>query len=505
MFLTHLWKCALRQRLANGPRRRRPATPRSFRPQLEELESRLVPSNTTVYTVTSTDDNPGAPPPSTYSGPGFTLRDAILGANATGGPAKIVFDIPLIDSQGRPVTSVSIAIKGALPTLVNDDTIIDGTSEPGWSGTPIVKIVGTNTNGIQGAGLTINANGCTIKGLDIEQFFASGVNVFGNSNILTDDEIQNNVGFGIALLDGASNNIIGGTTGPVGGFNNLIQLNGSGGVGIEGRGTSGNILEGNDIKGNISDGVLISEEASNNVIGGTATGAGNQIEHNGFNPQGLTRGFAGIELDNASGNVIQGNRIEGNSGDGVEIGNGSAKNTIGGTAPGAGNRIDSNGSTQGGSLLGWGVELTTTAGTGNTIEENSFSGNNAGGITLGGLPATGNANPPASPQPNNAQNAPVINSVTSDGTTTTISFTLSSAPNSNYRIEFFATDPSGQQSEVFLGSTTVTTDKHGQFKGTFTFTGTDPAFTATATDSAGDTSAFAEAVSDPVSNGHKKH
>jgi hypothetical protein len=189
----------------------------------------------------------------------------------------------------------------------------------------------------------------------------------------------------------------------------------------------------------------------------------------------------------------------------VLIDQGAANNVIGGTAPGAGNKIGGNGTTdQQGVPTGWGVELTLSAGTGNTIEENSISGNVRGGITLGGLPATGNANPPASPEPNNAQNAPVLTSATSNGTTTTITFTLSSAPNSNYRIEFFAATLTGQ-GERFLGSTTVTTDKKGQVTGTFTFTGTATAFTATATDSAGDTSAFAKAVGDPVSNGHKKN
>ncbi|HEY7153598.1 MAG TPA: right-handed parallel beta-helix repeat-containing protein [Gemmataceae bacterium] len=502
MFLTHLWKRALRQRTANGPHHRRSATPRSFRPQLEELESRLVPSNTTVFTVTSTGDDPGnlAPPTST-SGPSFTLRDAILGANATGGPAKIVFDL------GNPQTLPPIQLLAPLPTLVNDDTIIDGTSEPGWNGQPIVIISGTLPNGgrpVQSAGLTINANGCTIKGLAIESFGGDGVDVSGNSNVLVNDTIAHNLGRGVVLEAGASNNIIGGTTAFLDGFNNEIFDNSAVGILIQGTGTSGNIIEGNFISQNSNGGVRIEQGASNNVIGGTAAGAGNSIKANGFILQ-VSNVVSGIDLFGTSGNVIQGNQIVGNSGDGVSIDEGSANNTIGGLAPGAGNVIANNGTPnfQGGSF-GWGVELTTLAGTGNTIEENSISNNVRGGITLGVLPAIGNANPPASPEPNNAQNAPFITSVTSNGTTTSIIFSLSSAPNSTYRIEFFAADPTGQ-GETFLGSMTVKTNTKGQFKGTFTFTGTASAFTATATDSAGDTSAFAKAVSVPVSNGLKKH
>jgi parallel beta-helix repeat protein len=318
------------------------------------------------------------------------------------------------------------------------------------------------------------------------------------------DTIAHNLGRGVVLEAGASNNIIGGTTAFLDGFNNEIFDNSAVGILIQGTGTSGNIIEGNFISQNSNGGVRIEQGASNNVIGGTAAGAGNSIKANGFILQ-VSNVVSGIDLFGTSGNVIQGNQIVGNSGDGVSIDEGSANNTIGGLAPGAGNVIANNGTPnfQGGSF-GWGVELTTLAGTGNTIEENSISNNVRGGITLGVLPAIGNANPPASPEPNNAQNAPFITSVTSNGTTTSIIFSLSSAPNSTYRIEFFAADPTGQ-GETFLGSMTVKTNTKGQFKGTFTFTGTASAFTATATDSAGDTSAFAKAVSVPVSNGLKKH
>ncbi len=157
MSLARLYKRMWQQVNAKAQPRRGPQSRRSCPLQLEELESRLVPSSTevftpsaaasaapqptshpvhtTVFTVTSTGDDPGTlAPPTTTSGPNFTLRDAILGANATGGPAKIVFDLGTAGPQ-------NIELQAALPTLVNDNTTIDGTSEPGWSGVPLVQII----------------------------------------------------------------------------------------------------------------------------------------------------------------------------------------------------------------------------------------------------------------------------------------------------------------------------------------------------------------------------
>ncbi len=283
-----------------------------------------------------------------------------------------------------------------------------------------------------------------------DNFLGDGVDVYGNANVLSDDEFDYNAGFGIALKAGASNNTIGGQTVIDSGYNDVISNNRLGGVEITGIGTSGNVIQGTLIGLNSGDGVQIDQGAANNVIGGTAPGAGNVIASNFQSKTAPTTNIVPQQVP---------------------------------AGPTGGS---------------WGVQLTPSAGVGNTIEGNSIYGNSTGGIDLGGLPATGNLNPPLSPEPNNAQNAPIITSAaySANDNTTTIAFTLSSALGGTYRIELFGADPTSKapQGETFLGYAPVTTDSKGEVHGTFIFQGALPqsetSVTATATDSKGDTSEF---------------
>src|SRR5262245_585011 len=86
---------------------------------LELLETRDVP---TVFTVTSAAD----------AGAG-SLRQAILDANAHAGADTIRFQI----SSGAP----TIAVATALPNIT-DVVTIDGTTQSGYAGTPLVVLDG---------------------------------------------------------------------------------------------------------------------------------------------------------------------------------------------------------------------------------------------------------------------------------------------------------------------------------------------------------------------------
>jgi hypothetical protein len=277
----------------------------------------------------------------------------------------------------------------------------------------------------------------------------------------------------------SNNNTLGGTTPGAG---NLIAGSTNDGIVID---ASGNVVQGNyigtDATGTAALGnsrgvrILGTFGGSNNLIGGTAPEAGNLIADNN----------TGILIDRSSGNLVQGNLIGtdatgtgalGNSGNGVFLSGVSASNnTIGGTAPGAGNTIAYNG----------GDGVLVDEGTGNTILGNAiFSDGNLGiELVRGG---------------NHDQAAPVLTSATTDGTTTTVTGTLSSAPNSTFTLEFFASsagDPSG--AEQFLGSVVVTTDADGNASFTVTLAvAIDPGWflTATATDAANNTSRFSDAV-----------
>ena len=84
----------------------------------------IVPLGPTTFTVTNTND----------SGAG-SLRQAILDANARANTTDtIAFNI----AGTAPFT---IGVLSALPTI-NDAVVLDGRSQPGYSGTPIIELNG---------------------------------------------------------------------------------------------------------------------------------------------------------------------------------------------------------------------------------------------------------------------------------------------------------------------------------------------------------------------------
>ncbi len=313
---------------------------------------------------------------------------------------------------------------------------------------------------------------------------------------------------GVLISAGAANNTVGGTAAGAG---NIISGNSRFGVNITGAGTGGNALLGNTIGlradgaavlANTSGGVQVASGANGNAIGGTAAGAGNTISGN-------TR--FGILLNGASQTTIQGNKIGtksdgtgtlGNTSHGVFLTGGAANNTIGGTAAGAGNTIANNGGV--GVLIGSdpATAFTTAAGAGNAVLGNSIFNNVLLGIDLGPKNGkTANDAGDADSGPNHLQNFPVVNSaaIINAGADIQIAVTLTSVPNTTFRIEFFvstaADSPSGfGEGQKFLGFITVTTNAAGVATGTgtFAYTAADGTkITATATNlTTNDTSEF---------------
>ncbi|MHB8736720.1 MAG: DUF4214 domain-containing protein, partial [Terriglobales bacterium] len=208
-------------------------------------------------------------------------------------------------------------------------------------------------------------------------------------------------------------------------------------------------------------GVFMGESAASNTIGGTAPGAGNVISGN--NGQGV------YFLNSASKNLLEGNFIGtdlsgtaniGNTTQGVFITNSANSNTIGAIATGAGNTIAFN---PAGGVV---IDAPTNDGIrGNSIFVNNA--NNGQGITL-------------FPGANNNQAAPTLSNVVFAGGVTTLTGT--STPNA--LLDFFAsrapdtsTTAEGQQ---FLGSGTA--DGTGNFNITLNVQPLGSVFTATATD-----------------------
>jgi hypothetical protein len=163
-----------------------------------------------TFTVTNTND----------AGAG-SLRQAILDANATPGPDLIAFNIA--------GSNLTIKLTTPLPILTRT-VMIDGTTQPGFAGKPLVVL-----SGVEGGG---------------------GLELIGGSNVIRGLVINNSPAAHIALVTNG-NNIIEG---------NFIGANADG----TGGGASGGVIPG--------DGIDI--RSANNKIGGTALPA----RHSGLTP-----------------------------------------------------------------------------------------------------------------------------------------------------------------------------------------------------------------------------
>ncbi len=369
---------------------------RRFHALGEQLELRALLSGQVFVVTTALDSNGGpggAPAP-------LTLRQAILDSNAAGGSNTIDFDI-----QKGPAT---INVLTPLPQITAP-VLIDGTSQPGYTGTPLVT-VNSQIDGDPPSGFVFvhGSEGSVIQGLAVTGFGLAGIEVDGASNITiggpssrlgnvinsntgegvlisgpnaSGNTVEGNVigldasaqralanGIGVQINLGAAGNLVGGMTA---GARNVISGNTTAGVLISGAGTMGNTVEGNDIGtdgtamqaiGNET-GVEIDSGATANIIGGISAAETNVISGN--TGDGVLILGAGT-----SGNTVEGDLIGicqcasgpaplGN-GTGVEINSGAADNLVGGIVAGARNIISSN--------TADGVLLTGAATMGNTVE-----------------------------------------------------------------------------------------------------------------------------------------
>jgi len=306
-----------------------------------------------------------------------TLRAAIMNSNASGGEI-VRFDIP----AGAAVDGrFTIKPLSGLDEIVSP-IVIDGTTQPGFSGMPIIEINGSDTL-FGTSGLVISAGNSTVRGLIVNSFRGRAIKITGSgSNVIagnfigtdatgmvvdpdetpdTGDEFGNDIGIEIT---GSSQNRIGGQ---LVADRNVISGNRLSGVDISGSSASGNEVIGNLIGtsadglaalGNLGAGIFISNSPSNR-IGGDGAGEGNVISANGdgirINSPGATLNevlgnyigtditgeaalgnrFAGVAVINAPGNIIGApgedarNIISGNLRDGVLIeGSGATDNIV---------------------------------------------------------------------------------------------------------------------------------------------------------------------------------
>jgi uncharacterized repeat protein (TIGR01451 family) len=436
-----------------------------------------------TYTVTNTND----------SGAG-SLRQAILDANANAGADSVVFNIP--GSGVRTIKPTS-----ALPSITGPVTV-DGTTQPGFSGAPVIELDGSMAGATRG--LKITAGSCTIRGLAINRFGTDGMQIqTGGGNFIEGNYIgvtadgtaaAGNSNDGINVLN-SGNNTIGGTTAEA---RNVISGNNDG-VDFKGS-SSGNRVQGNYIGTNAagtaalgqSDNAVEVGGNSNNTVGGTAAGARNILSgnHDGVNLESGASGnlvqgnyigtnasgtaavantFDGVEIEDAANNTIGGttvaarNVISGNGNDGIQFtGSGSSGNLVQGnyigtqvnginslrnTLHGIYFTLSASNNTIGGSddeaaniiAFNGGDGVFVNSGTGNAIRRNVVFSNTGLGIDIGANNVTANDAGDGDTGANRLQNFPVLTSVVG-GAMTTIIGTLNSAASATFTLEFFAND-----------------------------------------------------------------
>ena len=482
-----------------------------------------------TFTVTTTAD----------SGAG-SLRQAILDANTAAGTDTIVFAIP--GSGPYVINPLSI-----LPPL-SQPTILDGSTQPGYAGTPIIEVSNFSSSGIR-----LTGGDSTVRAL-VVRLFNTGIDIQSNGNHVEGCFIGTDVtgtvasanGTGVAMQSGTSNNVIGGTTAAQ---RNLLSGNSTGVFAIAG---SGNIVTGNYIGTDVTGtqplpnlvGVTLTATTSSQV-GGTAPGAGNLISGNTTtgivtaggsggaiqgnligtdvtgtlplpNPIGIDTATAdlliggsadgagnvvaaattGLSLSGA-GAIVQGNWIGTNSAADIGLGNGYGIKTlsggtdclIGGVGAGEGN------------VIAFNATAIWNQGTRNAIRGNSIYANADLGIDLGPLGVTANDALDADSGPNGLQNFPLITTV-DYGASTTVNGILTSAPSATYTLDFYANpicSPRPRdflQGQQYLGSLPVTTDGSGvgPFSAVLPAVTDGQPISATATDAQGDTSEFSQRI-----------
>ena len=324
----------------------RPSQP-SSRIAVEGLETRTLLS---TYTVTNVND----------SGAG-SLRQAILDSNRHAGADTIRF---AIGSGAKTITP-----RSALPGVM-DTTTVDATTQPGYSGKPLIELNGGNVT--SGPGLIVYGANSTIKGFAINRFGGNGIMLMKRTGYAQGGiTVSNNyVGTNAAGTGAAANKAHGILVQCAGNTiaNNVFSGNGKAGVFLYTAASNRNRVVGNLIGTNaagtaavpnVTNGVH-NQASHTNTIGGLTAAERNVISGN--KQDGILLASHG-----AAGNRILGNYIGTNAAGTAKIGNGlygveisEPNNVVGGTVAGARNVISGNAKS--------GVALYKATATGNVVQ-----------------------------------------------------------------------------------------------------------------------------------------
>ncbi len=230
-----------------------------------------------------------------------SLRAAIQTANEKDGEDTITFNIPGVGTH-------TITPGDTLP-LIDEKLTINGASQPGYDGTPVIALQGGVSGANPGLGLLASSGNSRIKGLAIYGF-ETGISIQSSGSFIESNYLglkadgtvptSGQQAFGVVLSNGAANTTIGGTEIADGNVVGGLSV----GIGIFGGSGSSRILNnkiGTNAAGDAArpneTGVLIN--GSNGTRVGEA-GDGNLISGNTF---------AGVYIYQSSSSLVRGNRI----------------------------------------------------------------------------------------------------------------------------------------------------------------------------------------------------
>jgi hypothetical protein len=359
---------------------------------VEPLEGRQLLS---TFDVTTTTDNGNNTAPTAGS-----LRAAIIQADAQ--PAGTLTTIDFKVSTGPQTIRPPVA----LPQITRP-VIIDGTTQSGYAGQPIIDIDGGSAGSSAiGFNVATTASGTAtapagLKGVEITDFGGGGVSIQANEfNLNTDDiglvvtsqgsHVEGNGVFGAQLFGGASDDSITAVT--------VAGTKGNGVV-IAGPGTSYDTLSGDFIGtdptgtlsvdssgvalGNSGSGVEIDSAATHTTISTSVTS--NNV-HQGVLISGLGTKFNTLTGDFVGTNATGSQGLRNNE-NGVLITSSASSNTVGGTTAGARDIISGN--------FENGVVITSSGTTGNLVEGDYIGTDGTGATELAndndGVDITGGA------------------------------------------------------------------------------------------------------------------
>lgn len=249
-----------------------------------------------------------------------SLRGAITKANLGSGN-KLVFDLP--NCPSTPSACV-ISPTSALPHLTQATTIIDSTTQNGYTDTPLVAVDGASAGTT--AGIIINADNGVVRGLEVRNFNGLGI----VDTLITQPAVQLNYN---SIHDNSSGGNAAAISGEFDMDGNTITHNGIYGVSAAYQTMSTAVIQNNTITDNQGRGLdiavsgdltLTNNDISANHLGLATTGEG--VYARSYTTSNVTFTNNHISNDEAAGAVVAaatkldftGNTITGNGGTGLD-------------------------------------------------------------------------------------------------------------------------------------------------------------------------------------------